>query len=440
MLLVSHDRFFVSAVATDIITFENQSLRYFPGDYESFIDTEANSEARKLQLLDARTRQEEKMRSSAEALKAKASKGKGSNDKELKAAKQRLAKVERIGLYRDDGKRFKLQSLSKMDESSARLPSRIEVSSLNKNKEYSFKFPTSQDGGNRMSNTETVLSLDETTIGYKNTDKDDDKDKDKDVTTPVLSNVTAQLTLKSRVAVVGPNGAGKTTLLKLLNQGVNSVEILSGKVNKHPNLKVAIVAQNHVDVLKPYLRISATQLIVNKFKCSDLDARSALGKFGLSGKLALQPMGTLSGGQKVRVSLAMVTWYHPQILLLDEPTNHCDSNALQALANAVSEFDGAIVVVSHNRAFVASICKDLWIVDDGKVDVQVGGEENTFGELFADYCAEVLNKDSGGLNRQVANKASARAEKNVKTSSGQGSKKRGGSGAGGAGASRTALM
>lgn len=318
MLLVSHDRFFVSAVATDIITFENQQLRYFPGDYESFLEAEANSEARKLQLLDSRTRQEEKMRSSAEALKAKASKGKGS-DKELKAAKQRLAKVERIGLYRDDGKKFKLQSLSKLDESAARLPSRIEVSSLSRNRETSFKFPAASDNiSQRMSNTETVLSLDEASIGYKNS-----AGKDAAAVT-VLSDVTVQLTLKSRVAVVGPNGAGKTTLLKLLNQdtGDKEVEILSGKMNKHANLKVAIVAQNHVDVLKPHLRISATQLIVNKFKCSDLEARSALGKFGLSGKFALQPMGTLSGGQKVRVSLAMVTWYHPQILLLDEPTNH----------------------------------------------------------------------------------------------------------------------
>jgi len=425
LVLVSHDRFFVSAVATDIILFENQQLRYFPGDYEAFLEAEANTEARQLQLLDSRTRQEEKARASAEALKAKA-KAKGGGDKELKAAKQRLAKVERIGLYRDDGKKFKLMSMSKLDESALRLPSRIEVSNLKRDKETSFKFPGSNSGGEvcRMSNTESVLTLDETNIGYSASD-------------PVLKNITAQLTLKSRVAVVGPNGAGKTTLLKVLHD--NSL-VLGGKVTRHSSLRVAIVAQNHVDVLKPHMRISATALIVKTFHCNDLEARSALGKFGLSGKYALQPLGTLSGGQKVRVSLAMVTWHHPQILLLDEPTNHMDVPALQALVNAVSDFDGAIVVVSHNRAFVASVCKDLWIVEGGKVDIRLGNEDSTFSDLFSDYCDGVLSQSGQGSKRSAANKASARAERNVK--SGSSNKQRGAANkqGAGAGAARTALM
>lgn len=108
----------------------------------------------------------------------------------------------------------------------------------------------------------------------------------------------------------------------------------------------------------------------------------------------------------------------------------------------MSDFDGAIVVVSHNRAFVASVCKDLWVVDKGKIQMQLGSSESdgreTFSELFADYCDGVLSKSSEGSSRSAANKVSARAEKNIKNSGGN--KKRGGSGAGGAGASRTALM
>lgn len=120
-----------------------------------------------------------------------------------------------------------------------------------------------------------------------------------------------------------------------------------------------------------------------------------LGKFGLTGKIATQPLGSLSGGQRVRVSLASITWARPSILLLDEPTNHCDMGALGALSSSLESFEGAVVVVSHNRAFLRDCCSELWVVGGGRVRVRKG--EESFGTMFDDYVDRVF-KSKGGVS------------------------------------------
>jgi ATP-binding cassette subfamily F protein 3 len=136
-------------------------------------------------------------------------------------------------------------------------------------------------------------------------------------------------------------------------------------LRRDPACRVAHVAQHHTEALDARSGISSVDYCADRFKCSSEDARARLGKFGITGTTALQPMSSLSGGQKARVSLTAITWSNPHILLLDEPTNHLDMSALTALAQALRAFDGAIVLISHNREFVTAVCDELWTLDNG---------------------------------------------------------------------------
>ena len=152
------------------------------------------------------------------------------------------------------------------------------------------------------------------------------------------------------------------------------------------------------------------------------EARSRLGKFGITGDEALSPLGSLSGGQRVRVSLTAITWDSPHVLLLDEPTNHLDEASTDALASAVRAFQGAVVAVSHNRSFLAACCSDLWVAEEGQVLVFRSDSHADFPALFQDYTATIAQSpsvtqalaDVGGgasdvLASALARQASARA-------------------------------
>jgi len=437
IVVVSHDRAFVQTVATDIIVFENTQLRYFNGTYDDFEQREAETAARDAQMLDARVRQEEKARASAEKMKKAAGKAKGGkNDKQLKQAKQKLNKIERIGLYRDDGKRFKLMSLDKLDESAARLPSRIEAKRGPREEAFDFPAPdmlSLRAGGS--SSDKPILSLDQAACGYP--DPQDPSNPPK----ILLRGMTAQVTVRSRIAMVGDNGAGKTTLLKLL---LGELPCLEGEVHRHPNLRMAYVPQHHVEALSHSLHLTAAQYVVEKFHVSELQARTKLGKFGVGGPAATVPMRKLSGGQKTRVSLAVITWHEPHLLILDEVTNHLDSSALGALADALKRFEGGTVLISHNRAFCAAFCQELWVVEDRTLKVMKGEEddETPFMTLFAEYVDSVMTK-SGLVSKAQArqdrvasrtSRAAASLDKASKKSQKRGTHK------GGSTVARSALM
>mmetsp|Transcript_47354 Transcript_47354/g.108960 ORF Transcript_47354/g.108960 Transcript_47354/m.108960 type:complete len:258 (-) Transcript_47354:97-870(-) len=179
----------------------------------------------------------------------------------------------------------------------------------------------------------------------------------------IFTNVNLGIDLETRLAVVGPNGAGKSTLLKVI---LGDLEPTSGEVHRSGKLRLGRFSQHHVDQLD--LSLSALEAFQKADpQASGVEVRRHLGSMGLGGNLALQPMRTLSGGQKSRAAFAQIMWQKPHILLLDEPTNHLDLDAVEALINALNNFEGGLLVVSHDEHLITNVCEQLLVVDDGKV-------------------------------------------------------------------------
>lgn len=147
---------------------------------------------------------------------------------------------------------------------------------------------------------------------------------------------------------------------------LGKLQVIDGDCFIHNRLRIGVFSQHHMDTLD--LKLSALE---HMMKCYPEEHnqvfRNHLGSFGISGNLALKPMYLLSGGQKSRVVFSQITWTRPHILLLDEPTNHLDFDSINSLICALSEFEGGLVVVSHDEYFLNSVCERLYVVNDKKV-------------------------------------------------------------------------
>jgi len=172
--------------------------------------------------------------------------------------------------------------------------------------------------------------------------------------------------LDSRVALVGPNGAGKSTLLKLM---VGELQPTEGMVRAHQHLKIARYHQHLQDLLDDAL--SPLEYLTQCFPelaPTPERMRQQIGRFGLTGKAQTCPIQHLSDGQKSRVVFAQIALENPQILLLDEPTNHLDIETIDSLADAINEFEGGLVLVSHDFRLIGQVCDEIWECKGGKVE------------------------------------------------------------------------
>ncbi|WP_182336574.1 ABC-F family ATP-binding cassette domain-containing protein [Stenotrophomonas acidaminiphila] len=184
----------------------------------------------------------------------------------------------------------------------------------------------------------------------------------------ILKDVGFGLEAGQRVGLLGPNGAGKTTLVKTL---VGDLPPLAGERSAHPDMKIGYFAQHTVESL----REGATPM--DHFREIDPDGvnqnfRDFLGKWNFPGDRAFEPVDGFSGGERARLALALIAWQQPNVLLLDEPTNHLDLEMREALAEALSVFEGAIVMVSHDRHLIGLVCDTFWRVADGVVEPFAG--------------------------------------------------------------------
>ncbi|MDX2298402.1 MAG: ATP-binding cassette domain-containing protein, partial [Xanthomonadaceae bacterium] len=182
--------------------------------------------------------------------------------------------------------------------------------------------------------------------------------------TVILHEVGFGLEAGDRIGLLGPNGAGKSTLVKTL---VGELAPLRGERLAHNDLRLGYFAQHTVESLHPgqspidHLRMLAPE-------ASTQDMRNFLGRWYFAGDRAFESVDGFSGGERARLALALIAWRRPNVLLLDEPTNHLDLDMREALAEALSDFDGAIVLVSHDRHLTGLVCDTYWRVADGKVE------------------------------------------------------------------------
>ncbi|CAD0318471.1 MULTISPECIES: ABC-F family ATP-binding cassette domain-containing protein [Xanthomonas] len=184
----------------------------------------------------------------------------------------------------------------------------------------------------------------------------------------ILHDVGFGLEAGDRIGLLGPNGAGKTTLVKTL---VGELEPLSGERSAHPDLRIGYFAQHTVESLHE------GQSPMDHFRELSPDGsnqafRDFLGKWNFAGDRAFEVVDGFSGGERARLALALIAWQQPNVLLLDEPTNHLDLEMREALAEALSDFEGAIVMVSHDRHLIGLVCDSFWRVADGVVEPFAG--------------------------------------------------------------------
>ncbi|KAJ2311312.1 ATP-binding cassette, regulator of translational elongation [Coemansia sp. RSA 2611] len=308
LLVVSHDREFLDEVATDIIHQHSEQLDQYHGNFKSFWST--REERRKNQIREYESQMQ------------------------YRAHLQEFIDRWRYNANRAAQAQMKIKILEKLPE----------LEKPEDEKVVTFTFP------NPEKISPPVLYMDEVSFGYSDEKK-------------ILERVNIDMQMDARVAIVGPNGAGKTTLLKLL---IGKLDPTAGIVHRHGRLRIAYFSQHHVDQLD--VTTTAVGHLRSMFPGNtDEEYRRHLGAFGITGMTSLQEIKTLSGGQKSRVTFAGLAVQQPHFLVLDEPTNHLDMESIDALTNALKQFSGGVVVVSHDERFIDSVCTELWVCADRKV-------------------------------------------------------------------------
>ena len=312
LILISHDRDFIDSVVDKIIHIEQQQLHEYTGNYTSFERQRAEKLAQQQASYEKQQKQISHMHSYIDRFRYKASK-----------AKQAQSRIK---------------ALEKMEEL---LPAHVDSQFS-----FSFRKPDALPM--------PLLTLEKVSAGY------DDL--------LILDKIKLNLVPGSRIGLLGRNGAGKSTLIKLL---ANELKPFSGKLAINPNAKIGYFAQHQLE----FLRLDETPLDHLSRLAPDekeLPLRNFLGSFGFQGDKALEKVGPFSGGEKARLVLALLVWQKPNLLLLDEPTNHLDLEMRHALTVALQAFEGAMVVVSHDRHLLRTTTDDLYLVHDQKVEPFVG--------------------------------------------------------------------
>jgi len=197
----------------------------------------------------------------------------------------------------------------------------------------------------------------------------------------LFKNLELNVDLQSRIAIVGPNGAGKSTLVNLI---LGELQATKGEILRNRNLRVAKFSQHFVDQLN--MTDTPVEYIGKKFpEFKPQEVRNKLGMYNLKGGLHNQAISLLSGGQKSRVVLAEIGLRNPHIFFLDEPTNHLDIQSVDALSQALQEFKGGVILITHDQRLVSTVAKDLWVCR-GNSSVEI------FDGSFDDYKQEIVDK------------------------------------------------
>ncbi|XP_034380634.1 ATP-binding cassette sub-family F member 1 isoform X2 [Arvicanthis niloticus] len=332
LLIVSHDQGFLDDVCTDIIHLDTQRLHYYRGNYMTF---KKMYQQKQKELLKQYEKQEKKL-------------------KELKAGGKSTKQAEKQTKEVLTRKQQKCRRKNQDEESQD--PPEL----LKRPKEYTVRF-TFPDPPPL---SPPVLGLHGVTFGYEGQK-------------PLFKNLDFGIDMDSRICIVGPNGVGKSTLLLLLTGKLTPT---NGEMRKNHRLKIGFFNQQYAEQL--HMEETPTEYLQRSFNLPYQDARKCLGRFGLESHAHTIQICKLSGGQKARVVFAELACREPDVLILDEPTNNLDIESIDALGEAINEYKGAVIVVSHDARLITETNCQLWVVEEQSVS-QIDGD-------FDDYKREVL--------------------------------------------------
>jgi ATP-binding cassette subfamily F protein 3 len=326
MLVISHDREFLDAVTDVTIHIHAAQLTRYGGNYSRFEDMRAEQMA--LQQ-SAYARQQDKMahlQKFIDRFKAKASKAKQAQSR-VKA----LERMEKIGPVLADA-------------------------------EFTFEFAEPQNLPNPM------LAMADASFGYPPPDEGSEP-------TVIVRHISRSVLAGQRIGILGANGQGKSTVVKTI---ARDLQPLAGQITEGKGLNIGYFAQQELDVLRPadtplehmirLVRECTAQGRLSGQPTREQDLRSFLGNFNFTGDQVKQTVGSMSGGEKARLVLCMIVWQRPNLLLLDEPTNHLDLATREALSVALNEFEGTVMLVSHDRALLRAVCDEFWLVSRGGIE------------------------------------------------------------------------
>ena len=349
-IMISHDRQVLNSTVDHILHVENHNLNLYTGNYDQFESQFAQ-----------KTLAQEAM------------------FKKQQAFKQRVMKfVDRFGAKATKAKQAqsRLRSLEKIDMIDAIISDRT----------ISFSFPKPNNLGTSM------LTINKVDAGYDEI--------------PILKNINLSISNDSRIALVGANGNGKSTLIKLI---AGNLDPMKGSIIKKKNLKIGYFAQHQADELD--LEKTGYQVLseIDPEK-PDLFIRGVLGRFGFDKQKSETRIENLSGGEKTRLLFCLMSYHSPDLLLMDEPTNHLDIDSRLSLINSLNEFEGAIILVSHDKDIIEKVAEQILIVKDSQV--------NLFVDDISDY-EDILkddlkpNKGHKNKNNYDSNKKSRKIENKI---------------------------
>ena len=316
LLLISHDRDFLDAVVEHVAHLEQQKLTLYRGGYSAFERARAERLAQQQQAFEKQQAQRAHMESFIRRFKAQATKA--------RQAQSRIKALERLE----------------------------ELAPAHVDSPFDFRFREADKVSSPL------LDMAEASLGYG--------------AKIVLDKVKLQLVPGARIGLLGPNGAGKSTLIKTL---AGELEPLGGRLQRGENLAIGYFAQHQLDSLDPK---ASPLLHLQRIAASEREQtlRDFLGGFDFRGARCDEPVLNFSGGEKARLALALIAWEKPNLLLLDEPTNHLDLEMRLALTMALQDFEGAVLVVSHDRHLLKSTTDEFLLVADGRIQAFDGDLED----------------------------------------------------------------
>ncbi len=350
VILISHDTEFLNAVARTILNFEAQKLIRYKGDYDSFLTQKAERIRQQQVAIDRQARETQRLQSFIDRFKAKATK-----------AKQAQSRVKALA---------RMQVLA---------PIKAEHS-------IDIKIP------DPLNMPDPLMVMDKLSVGYG--------DK------AILKNITLMLRGGGRIGVLGVNGAGKSTLIKTIAQ---ELQPLAGEFRPSKGLSIGYFAQHQLDMLD----MQATPLMhlqrIADPNIREQELRNYLGMFGFSGDVVNSPITPFSGGEKARLALSLVVWQKPNLLLLDEPSNHLDVETREALATALAEFEGSVLMVSHDRHLLRTTVDSFWIVADGTV-AEFDGDLEDYQQWLANRQQQQKREERDERSQQQSDNSINRKE------------------------------